>query len=107
MYTPGPWKHKQIGTKRGTVVSMCSGFAYKEIAFVPLVNSKAENAANAALIAAAPELLEAAEGLMRCLGDHLSMEGRDKKVDIPDLCPCHLNEMQAALAVIAKAKGGK
>jgi hypothetical protein len=57
-HTPGPWV--SLGS-RGDVKSVCKGFAETMVAKAAGRETTAERAANARLIAAAPDLLAALE----------------------------------------------
>lgn len=85
-HTPGPWKHERVG-KTGNVYVRCSdGFQPND-----LFRSDEERLANARLIAAAPDLLEAAKHLSCC--------------DFPDEVDFRCDGCNAARAAIAKAEG--
>lgn len=93
-HTSGPWK---LIPNDGLILVSTSN---RPAAVIYAVNSKDEEyVANANLIAAAPELLEAleecADQIKSCLVD-----GRDKNSDSGML-------LQKALVIIAKAKGEK
>jgi hypothetical protein len=91
MHTPGPWTFDNEPTDDGTwYVQDSDGRDGQWVAEVA-------NEANARLIAAAPELLEALKGLM---GDHAA-ESRRRGFQPDDF----LNYL-AARAAIAKATGG-
>ena len=84
-HTPGPWKigtpppngEQTVGTDQGLMVAVAT------------TGAGVQTKANASLIAAAPDLLEALKGLM-ALSDH--------RVDLRDAA-------KAARAAIAKATG--
>lgn len=86
-YTPGPWRigtpppngEQTIGTLNGLMVAVATTGAEME-----------ETKANARLIAAAPELLEALQSVL------------DNCLDSEGLCAAHAK----ARAAIAKATGG-
>lgn len=86
-YTPGPWRigtpppngEQTIGTLNGLMVAVATTGAEME-----------ETKANARLIAAAPELLEALQSVL------------DNCLDSEELCAAHAK----ARAAVAKATGG-
>ena len=89
-HTPGPWKAfnsiKAIGV--GSERSDVAWVRFEEYGLIDTARSQEEDKANARLIAAAPDLLEAIAGLVGCI-DHGS-ESPTEKLD-------------AARAAIAKA----
>jgi hypothetical protein len=96
-HTPGPWEAREYGltpilktAAHGVIVGKGDGI----IAFVP-GNDKAECEARARLIAAAPELLEALEALVR----------HDIAADQREGLPYHCIELQDAQDIIAEARG--
>ena len=104
-HTPGPWKEDKYGCvidAGGRVV--CNEFCTTSI---PL----AESLANARLIAAAPELLEALENLLRNAYDkarYIAMlEGPEQDIAAAEAKESELDspEMGRARAALAKAKG--
>ena len=86
-HTPGPW---HVGMKPGPIVYGEDGAQVAPL-HVPMV-PKEENRANARLIAAAPELLEALENLL-------------EHVENRDALGAYWADPMAARAAIAKAKG--
>lgn len=87
-HTPGPWQHsvKLSGSEnhRGFRIWGADGWALADVQ--PADEDGTEGEANARLIAAAPDLLEALKGVLRVA---------DRKTD----------EFDAARAAIAKAEG--
>lgn len=105
-YTPGPWKvHKGYRVYSPSRLVGENGQQYFEVATCGTdyqSGSLGETEANAHLIAAAPDLLEAlsdaAEFMERALaGANLKATGDDREAGVM--------EYQAALAAIAKAEG--
>ena len=104
-HTPGPWRvaprsdypeHADINVDAGTrgYVALC-GKAGDE-----------EAEANARLIAAAPELLDALRETLRALESHLDESCRDHGLGHRDmLCSCNQHEVVRARAAIAKTEG--
>ena len=91
-HTPGPWKSNPY------VHSMIHGFAvYSDKSCVDKIADDIKREADARLIAAAPEMLEA---LKEALLDLESLEGETKD----DLCLTRIEQIKAA---IAKATGGE
>lgn len=92
-HTPGPWEEHPIDS---TAIQVRAGGAVvAEVATASYYTRlSAEQVANARLIAAAPELLEALEGLLSAL---------DRQMTDPDRL---FRSKTAARAVAAKAKGG-
>lgn len=83
-HTPGPWKVQKPDSQSYAHTITGNGFWIADVAHGAI---KDDDVANAHLIAAAPELLEA---LKKCL---------------PRMHPTH-PEYENAVAVIAKAEGG-
>jgi hypothetical protein len=84
-YTPGPWraegwKNVVVNLPTGETIALCPGPKYAPLGVFQ---------ANAALIAAAPDLLEALEKLVVAMEDELPVGGSD--------------ETRAARAALAKA----
>lgn len=115
-HTPGPWRvdpRSYAEGARGHVV--CN----VELAFTTLaVRGEPDHLAcpskvaldeighaNARLVAAAPELLEALRETLRALEAHLTKEAQEAGVSRYRLCPCMGDEVQRARAAIAKAEG--
>ena len=90
-HTPGPWRQDTMsgttvwgGDKtHGNAVAVCQGF------------EREENRANAALIAAAPELLEALREALGHIEDSAEVAGQSEPFSVKDY-----------YALIAKATGG-
>lgn len=61
-FTPGPWKMQESSTRPVTVYSDRGSIAY--LSWVGSESNNQTSVANAHLIAAAPDLLEALQGLM-------------------------------------------
>ncbi len=91
-HTPGPWRISDARSTKVVLIDDAKGQAVGE-----LVWADVRNPADARLIAAAPDLLEALEktesALARCIGPHKSEEG--------DRHPA----LAQARAAIAKAGG--
>jgi hypothetical protein len=102
-HTPGPWEvwtDPGIETRDLSVGPVNGGVAVADIVTtnahgIATAESIGTGHANARLIAAAPELLEALEAIANCLSS-ISYTG-----EVWD------NELAAARAIIAKAKGGQ
>ena len=94
-HTPGPWRVHGLDLEmNGEIVG---------IAPAPDGATLGEKAANAALIAAAPELLAACEWAAKS-PHHPACMCRGERAANPERhCTCHI---QAANLAIAKAKGG-
>jgi len=87
-HTPGPW---HIGTRSsGRAIYGSKG---EEVATFTGLSMPDEELANARLIAAAPELLDALKWAVQQIED--------------DLDPDHQTAMDACLAAIARAEGGE
>jgi len=67
-HTPGPWTITTHGNQYGIIWGAERGVAV-------IRDLKGETEANANLIAAAPELLEVLENLVRCLQHHSGITG--------------------------------
>ena len=101
-HTKGPWtatKHDQHWV-RVNVTIKAGGNTW--VAFMP-DEDKDERMANARLMAAAPELLEALQGIMNIVSESLGVAGYYPDGDYADWD--EFPELQAAEAAIAKAKG--
>jgi hypothetical protein len=102
-HTPGPWGSSKV--LRGAVVGRhgsSAGLVLAQVTeFVP--KYRAESEANARLISAAPELLEA---LLAILGP-LNVCSDNKHVRDEEVLPLDITmgELRAARAAIAKARG--
>jgi hypothetical protein len=102
-HTPGPWKAQPREFPEGQwflegqweVVSTCE-IEWLIAAAAPHIDGDPDEA-NARLIAAAPELLEALISATRCLAWHVEEHGRSGAMDGVTL--------ERARAAIAKAKG--
>lgn len=92
-HTPGPWQYSFEG---GTVAFIVEADGTTVAKISTTENSTAHSAlpANARLIAAAPDMLEALEAIVKSLADH-DDEGMIE----------HAQQMIDARAAIAKAKG--
>ena len=92
-HTPGEWnikyQHNVFGGKR--LVANCGGYTSN----VPSDNADAVNQANARLIAAAPDLLDACEMALGFCKDVYNVGYKDVEIEL------------ALLTAIAKAKGGE
>jgi hypothetical protein len=101
-HTPGPWRAQPREGFEGEweVVSTCE-IEWLIAAAAPHIDGDPDEA-NARLIAAAPELLEALVGLMRVMpvlpADAKTIRGIEQQYDAAH---------RAARAAIAKAKGGE
>ena len=89
-HTPGPW-HVHMGQ----LIKCEVGLVIADVERNPSHISKAARVANAHLIAAAPELLEAARMMADLVDDLLVQAGAN-----------YADELAAARAAIAKAEGG-
>lgn len=95
-YTPGPWVLENRGCKY-IVSKPGDGYITRDVCRLDGSTMSAfAQEANARLIAAAPELLEALRGLLA-----LDKEHHQRGHDDEDIC----QEVQAARAAIAKAEG--
>jgi hypothetical protein len=96
-HTKGPWR---VGQSYGPTVyiepSVASVNAHK--------NSRSEIEANARLIAAAPELLEALDALLTAMGDGNGNEVDGVYGNWPEWSP--YRELDDAVAVVKKARDG-
>lgn len=90
-YTPGPWEYRQF-YENGEL----SGFTVSGIADIPEISDTAE--ANARLVAAAPELLEALEHFFEWHADNFETFADETNMQLL----CLANEAEVA---IRKAKG--
>ncbi len=91
-HTPGPWRTKREGFSTVYVEARIDGGLIQEVAACgPTEAGLEQQEANARLIAAAPELLEALRGIMK-LDEDLCSEGAIEALD-------------KASAAIAKATG--
>ena len=95
-HTPGPWFHGD--SMWGCVTTRAGGFG-DVVATVPNAIPDSECRANARLMAAAPDLLDA----MKAIRPLLSRIGGDYCNGAPD-CPCCLAQREVDHA-IAKAEG--
>lgn len=115
-HTPGPWKHgighHQSYDHFGAVVSIGDGLTYKTLARLPELGDESTNEeleANARLIAAAPDLLRAAE-LQEQAEDHWANCEECEYTESPELgCETAVKLADDARylrrAAIAKSKG--
>lgn len=94
-HTPGPWKHgKTLGVINGADGSLVATTGYRVTA-VP-DGQECEDDANARLIAAAPEMLEALKAFI---------ERGTKLAGFPASYDPWVGEIVAARAIIARAEG--
>jgi phage gp29-like protein len=92
-HTPGPWRiGKEVHGKHGSTTTVFDEDGEMRIATTTNVCSSINAEANTALIAAAPDILEALERLTDYLNDR----------DLPESIEIFVNE---ALAAIRKARG--
>jgi hypothetical protein len=65
-HTPGPWHYRVHGVHEGEYTIRCQTYGYAPLAIVrgDKRSTKAQAYENARLIAAAPDLLEALEGML-------------------------------------------
>lgn len=99
-HTPGPWAvYQSRGNSRLRVMSDAVPY---DVATMNHAGGEEAEAANAALIAAAPELLESLRGLVATLES-----ARDEKqLTAPRFVQCQLREeVKRASAAISKAEG--
>jgi len=97
-HTPGPWFVPQSFGTQYVEARIDSG-RLQEVAACGPTQEPTQQYANARLIAAAPALLEALEDLLMHIG-----KGREETVEW--VCePIHSDEIKAARAAIAAAKG--
>jgi len=88
-HTPGPWE------RQGIAIGSETGSAFDAICYLDILSrDREQREANARLIAAAPDLLAALEGMLARYASHES--GQNDQ-----------NEPAAARAAIAKATGGE
>lgn len=100
-HTPGPWtvgKHQRI-ISQGWSIRIADDSA---IAYV-LGDKNPELAANACLIAATPDLLEALKAILNCCGEYSDWQQGDYPYTEELM---HIPTINAARAAIAKATGG-
>jgi hypothetical protein len=103
MHTPGPWEIDHTGKyykpcirHNGIIIAL---LAKNDAGLVMPENQQAEDEANARLIAAAPELLEALKAVLK---DH---DGRVAAYGTMESQPCRVEVMEQARVTIAKATG--
>ena len=94
-YTPGPWKVSALGS--GLLIENAAGYVIARISV--LLAYRRQHRANARLIAAAPELLQALQSLSEYVY-------RDMESNAPNWAPMDVPEYAAASAALAKAKWG-
>lgn len=99
-HTPGPWKYIALGQMVETAEPVNMRREYGHICDL----REPVNVADAALIAAAPELLEACKQLIGVIGAH-EMDSRDCDRRGGRLCNCLAVATALARAAIAKALG--
>lgn len=94
-HTPGPWAMPDSGQGRISKVKANGGWdgLIATADCGDYARSRSEGLANARLIAAAPELLEALQGILSCVS---------VRIDDP-----RIEKFDAARAAIAKATGGQ
>ena len=109
-HTPGPWQvasHHARGY--GATITRENGAHSEAVVDVVDFNDyhrDAEVAANARLIAAAPEMLKALKNTLRALVQHIEDGAKRDGISLDQLaqlCPCWDEEVQEARAAIAKA----
>ncbi len=102
-FTPGPWKIRQgsIVDSSNTLIQVCG--VSMPCGYVP---PKHVGYANARLIAAAPDLLEALKEMVAAMGACTCHEGyKGRKLTDPDCMYCgNQPEIKVANAAIAKAE---
>ena len=100
-HTPGPWttdeREHNDPYQHVRILGGSRAIAELWIDDAPVPEYNAEQYANARLIAAAPELLEALQILLDCVTDI-------REINMEDYCP---NSLLLARAAIAKATGGE
>lgn len=97
-HTPGPWCTHRNGFSSVYIEARVGGGMLQEVACCgPTNEGSDQQEANARLIAAAPELLDALRGLLALEEENL------RGYDDIDVCA----EVQFARAAIAKAEGGE
>lgn len=91
-HTPGPWKYGiELSSRSGEwLISFDAGYRGRGISIAETKAGSGQEEANARLISAAPELLEALDNTQQLL-ERLGLESSD--------------EYQANASAIAKAKG--
>lgn len=100
-HTPGPWKAGQyLGSLRQFVIHMDVGDKGQgsDVAFTSITFGSDETIANARLIAAAPELLEALQAMLEVHG--VTQAYAEKHIEIPQ---SWVDVSDLARAAIAKA----
>lgn len=70
--TPGPWR---VADDRGQIVSACKGWPSRWVAKAQGQETKAERAANASLIAAAPDLRQALQNALGIIVEFGDLNG--------------------------------
>lgn len=101
-HTPGPWNLSSKGDGRTYVEG---GERADDIAALLMDHDQRENGANARLIAAAPDLLDALRILEEFVTE-LTKAGEDRQNRLVELEGDKGNRLFAARAAIAKATGG-
>jgi len=96
-HTPGPWSATNDTVKgpSGNIVAECMGYSVKATA--PEQRAQGGREANAHLIAAAPELLEACRNLSQYVAKGIA-DGAFKDCVLPKGAEKRLNQAQAAIA---------
>ena len=109
-HTPGPWEAEWHRKYKQWNVFPESGKAVVSVTDLCGEYSKEETEANARLIAAAPDLLEALKAIVsnqiRCLEDNPLMKKESRPYPWVEM-DIHRSDLDAARAAIAKATGEK
>lgn len=99
-HTPGPWAVYE--NKGSTRLRIMSDSVPYDVATMQHAGSEEAEAANAALVAAAPQLLES----LRAIVKTLEAAWKEKQLTAPRFVQCQLGtEVKHAIAAIAKAEG--
>lgn len=96
-HTPGPW-HSNHGTAVWGKTGCRGKNAISIIANTMTGSSDGSDEANARLIAASPELLEAARATDRAAEHHPYCKAMKDRVDTGNNCTCFLGKIRAAIA---------
>lgn len=92
-HTPGPWRLRPSSGGRPAIIYGNDGWPVADVATYHGRVSQEQQDANACLIAAAPDLLENLQRMVRLL-------------EVEDARLANFGEVEAARAAIAKATGG-